>query len=57
MLRSNLHDEQRQKALGYVVLFVADVHQASHAGYADDRGGNGYQIMAWDGQELARWGG
>jgi hypothetical protein len=55
--RSNLPDAQRLKALKYVVHFVADVHQPSHAGYADDRGENGYQIMAWDGQELARWGG
>ena len=27
--------------------FVADVHQPLHAGYADDRGGNQYQLQAF----------
>ena len=34
-------------ALKYVVHFVADVHQPLHAGYAEDRGGNTYQVQAF----------
>ena len=65
MLRSNLPDEQRLKALKDVVHFVADVHQPLHAGYADDRGGNSYQIQAfgrgtnlhslWDSGMIRNW--
>jgi hypothetical protein len=65
VLRSNLPDEQRLKALKYVVHFVADVHQPLHAGYADDRGGNSYQIQAfgrgtnlhslWDSGLIRNW--
>lgn len=40
-------DEERLKALKYVVHFVADVHQPLHAGFADDRGGNTYQLQAY----------
>jgi len=47
VLGSNAPDEQRLKALKYVVHFVADVHQPLHAGYADDRGGNRYQLQAF----------
>jgi hypothetical protein len=35
----------RRQALKFVVHFVADVHQPLHAGYADDRGGNTYQVF------------
>lgn len=41
-------DEERLKALKYVVHLVADVHQPLHAGYGDDRGGNKYQLRAFD---------
>ena len=39
--------EDRLKALKYVVHFVADVHQPLHAGFYDDRGGNGFQLQAF----------
>jgi len=29
------------------VHFVADVHQPLHTGYADDKGGNTYQLQAF----------
>jgi hypothetical protein len=48
VLASNAPDEARLKALKYVVHFVADVHQPLHAGYADDKGGNSYQIQAFE---------
>ncbi len=47
MLASNAPDVERLKALKYVVHFVADVHQPLHAGFADDRGGNKYQLQAF----------
>ncbi len=47
MLSSNAPDEERLKALKYVAHFVADVHQPLHAGFADDRGGNTYQLHAF----------
>ena len=36
--------ERRSEALKFVVHFVGDVHQPLHAGFADDRGGNDYQV-------------
>jgi hypothetical protein len=39
---------ERLLALKYVVHFVGDVHQPLHAGYADDKGGNSYQLRAFD---------
>lgn len=47
VLRSSESDERRLLALKYLVHFVADVHQPLHAGYADDRGGNQYQLQAF----------
>jgi nuclease S1 len=47
VLASKAPDEERLKALKYVVHFVADVHQPLHAGYADDRGANKYQVQAF----------
>ncbi len=47
VLASNEPDEVRLKALKYVVHFAADVHQPLHAGFADDRGGNTYQLQAF----------
>lgn len=65
MLASGASDEVKLKALKYVVHFVADVHQPLHAGYADDRGGNSYQVQAfgrgvnlhsvWDSGLIANW--
>lgn len=36
---------QRSQALKFLVHFVADIHQPLHAGYADDRGGNTFQLF------------
>ena len=47
ILKSPGRDEVRRLALKYVVHFVADVHQPLHAGYADDRGGNDFQLRAF----------
>jgi nuclease S1 len=47
ILASNASDEKRLVALKYIVHLVADVHQPLHAGYADDRGGNTYQVQAF----------
>jgi hypothetical protein len=44
---SSAPDAQRLKALKYLVHFVADVHQPLHAAYADDRGGNLYQVQGF----------
>lgn len=38
---------EQLEALKYVVHFVGDVHQPLHAGFADDRGGNTYQLQAF----------
>lgn len=38
-------DEVRLQALKFLVHFVADIHQPLHAGYADDRGGNTFQLF------------
>jgi hypothetical protein len=48
ILASNAPDETRLKALKYVVHFVADVQQPLHAGYGDDKGGNSYQLQAFN---------
>lgn len=47
VLASVAPDEKRLMALKYVVHFVADMHQPLHAGHADDRGGNTYQLQAF----------
>jgi len=53
---------ERAQALKFLVHFIADVHQPLHAGFADDLGGNRYQISfdgrgtnlhaIWDGDVL-----
>lgn len=43
---SNASDAERLMALKYLVHLVGDVHQPLHAGYADDRGGNQFQLRA-----------
>ena len=44
---SRASDGERLKALKYLVHLVGDVHQPLHAGYADDRGGNQFQLRAF----------
>jgi hypothetical protein len=39
--------QDQLEALKYVVHLVGDLHQPLHAGYADDRGGNTYQLQAF----------
>jgi hypothetical protein len=65
VLKSTASPEQRLLALKYVVHFVGDVHQPLHAGYADDKGGNTYQVQAfgrgtnlhslWDSGLIKNW--
>lgn len=38
---------EQLEALKYVVHFVGDIHQPLHAGFADDKGGNTYQLQAF----------
>ena len=40
----SMNPEKRQKALKYLVHFVADVHQPLHAGQHHDRGGNDVKV-------------
>lgn len=47
VLASTAPNEKRLTALRYVVHLVADIHQPLHAGYAEDRGGNQYQLQAF----------
>ncbi len=47
VLKSDAPPEKRLTALKYVVHLVADIHQPLHAGYAEDRGGNSYQLQAF----------
>lgn len=48
ILASAAPDADRLVALKYVVHLVGDVHQPLHAGYGDDRGGNGFQLQAFE---------
>jgi hypothetical protein len=47
VLQSDASPDKKLTALKHLVHFVADVHQPLHAGYADDRGGNTYQLQAF----------
>jgi hypothetical protein len=47
VLKSGGTEEKRLLALKYLVHLVGDVHQPLHAGYAEDRGGNTYQLQAF----------
>ncbi len=40
----SLPDAQRTEALKFLVHFVGDAHQPLHAGFAEDRGGNRFQV-------------
>jgi hypothetical protein len=65
VLMSTAPDVDRLKVLKYVVHFVADVHQPLHAGFADDKGGNTYQVQGfgrgtnlhalWDTKLIENW--
>ncbi len=48
ILKSSAPAAERLTALKYLVHFVGDVHQPLHAGYADDKGGNTYQVRLGD---------
>ena len=48
VLASSAPDDARLIALKNVVHFTADVHQPLHVGYLDDRGGNSYQLQAFN---------
>ena len=48
LLASAASDAERLLALKYVMHLVADVHQPLHAGFFDDRGGNSYQLQAYE---------
>ena len=47
VFRSTAPATERLKALKYLVHLVADVHQPLHAGRAEDKGGNLYQVHAF----------
>jgi hypothetical protein len=47
ILATHVDDESRLKALKYLIHLVGDIHQPLHAGYADDKGGNQYQVHAF----------
>lgn len=47
VLGSSASDAEQLTALKYVIHLVADVHQPLHAGHADDRGGNLFQLQAY----------
>ncbi len=49
VLESSASDVDRLKALKYLAHLVADVHQPLHAGFAEDRGGNSFQLQ-WAGR-------
>jgi len=55
VLASNAPDEERLRALKYLIHFVGDVHQPLHAGYGEDKGGNTYQIQAYGGGSNLHW--
>jgi len=47
VLKSGASNTDKLKALKYLVHLVGDLHQPLHAGYADDRGDNEYQLRAF----------
>jgi len=47
VFRSTAPAPERLKALKYLMHLVADVHQPLHAGKAEDKGGNLYQVHAF----------
>jgi len=65
VLASTAPDGQRLDALKFLVHLVGDVHQPLHAGFADDRGGNAFQLQVdgegtnlhalWDSALIQGW--
>lgn len=65
ILGSSASDAEQLKALKFLIHLVADVHQPLHAGHAEDRGGNLFQLQAhgrgtnlhavWDSGLVANW--
>jgi hypothetical protein len=47
VLASQADPQARLTAMKYVVHLVGDIHQPLHAGHADDKGGNDYQVQAF----------
>jgi hypothetical protein len=47
VLASQADPQARLTALKYVVHLVGDIHQPLHAGHAEDKGGNTYQVQAF----------
>ena len=47
ILKSKAPDDERLRALKYLVHFIGDVHQPLHAGHAADQGGNTFQLQAF----------
>jgi hypothetical protein len=47
VLASKASDDQRLRALKYVIHLIGDVHQPLHAGRAEDKGGNTVQLQAF----------
>ncbi len=48
LLDESLSDEQRKEALKFLVHFVSDIHQPLHTGFADDLGGNRFEVVYRD---------
>ena len=48
---SELTDEKRREAYGFVCHFVGDLHQPLHAGFGHDRGGNDFDIR-FNGEDM-----
>jgi len=44
----NLPRQTRIEALKFLVHFVGDIHQPLHTGFADDRGGNDFEVIYRD---------
>ena len=48
ILRSKAPDDERLRALKYLIHFIGDVHQPLHAGHGEDKGGNTFQLQAYE---------
>lgn len=48
LLDPTLSAEQRKEALKFLVHFVSDIHQPLHTGFADDLGGNRFEVIYRD---------
>lgn len=47
LLQSRATDQERLKAMKWVIHLVGDIHQPLHVGLASDRGGNRFQVRAF----------